>query len=127
MIESYDDIKLMLKRVAMIVVAITAAISLTATLIGEYRLALAIIITAPAGYIALYFLAGDLRHTILEGGSIIFGVRFIFRLACFAILLYLVLVKFKLSVVGSLVGLSMSVFVMTAVVLANLLRDMKEN
>jgi hypothetical protein len=44
--------------------------------------------------------------------------KFIFRLACFAILLYLVLVKFHLSPWGAVVGLTMPVFIMAAVVLA---------
>jgi hypothetical protein len=120
-----NNIDLILRRVAIVVAALTVGVCAVSAVLGYYKFALAVLITSPAGFAALFFLAVDVRRIMLEGRAGFFLFRFIFRLACFAILLYLVLVKFKLSAFGSVVGLSLAIFSMIVVLLTMSIRSNK--
>ena len=108
-------------------VAFTAAalISAAAYLAAHPSLPPALFAAMTAGIVALYFLAKDVEKIVSEGVKKNFQLRFIFRLACFAILLYLLLVRFKLNPLGVVIGLPLPTLSMAAVLLYTTLRKQR--
>jgi hypothetical protein len=90
---------------------------------GGSHFVLALVCTTPAGLVALYSLAKKLS-ALFSGVHTFLALGFIFRLACFAILLYLVLVRFQLSPIGAITGLMLPILAF-ALVLLYMLRARK--
>jgi len=99
------------------VTAVTAAviISLAMYFAGYYVFLPALFGAVCVGGAGLYLLAKDIERIVFSEKRIFFHVKFFFRLACFAILLYLLLVRFKLNPLGVVTGLALPTLCMAMV------------
>ena len=96
--------------------AITAAfLGLGVMFASGWKNAIALLINVPFGYAALLFLAKDVEKIFLEHQGKFFILKFIFRLACFAILLYLMLVLFRFNPLIVITGLMLPLLMMMVV------------
>jgi hypothetical protein len=95
--------------------AVATAVSLAVSLFGYPSLTAAIFSAMLVGGSALFFLAKDIEKIFCGKGNKFFQIKYIFRLACFAVLLYLLLVRFRLNPFGVVAGLMLPMFCMAAV------------
>ena len=113
------DLSIRKLLIATVVAALLSAsvVSLIAFFAGYPSFPPALFAAVIIGSVALYLLAKDVEMLLQKKGSIFFAARLIFRLACFAILLYLLLVKFRLNLLGVIVGLTLPTVCMSVVLL----------
>lgn len=114
-------------EVAVLCLLTAAAGALIAYIAGYVDFAVATAVTAPIGLIGLGLLAKDVYDVFKDGyvGKIV--LKFIFRLACFAVLLYVLLVRIKLNPLGAALGITLPLFCMMAVVLHHARKEGRES
>ena len=121
------NIPLLFRQLAVYTAVVAAFLGLAVLFASGWRDALSLIINVPFGYFALLFLARDVQKIFLEQQGKFFILKFIFRLACFAVLLYVLLVRIKLNPLGVALGITLPVFAMMAVVFAQALKMSNNN
>ncbi len=119
------DIKRHMAVTAVFSLLVAAVVSLAVYIAGYPSFPPALFAAAIIGIVSLFFLAKDVERFLSEGKEIFFQARFIFRLACFAILLYLLLVRFKLNPLGVVAGLTLPTLCMAAVLFYAALREQR--
>ena len=113
------NLSLFLQRLAILTLLIAAIIGGVLFFTLGPHIALSLIINVPFGYLGLFFLAKDVQNIFLGLNHSIPTFRFIFRLACFAFLLYLMLVQLRLNPIAVVAGLMLPLFAMLILVFIN--------
>ncbi|MDR2869642.1 MAG: ATP synthase subunit I [Deferribacteraceae bacterium] len=105
-----------LKQSALLTAILALTIALVAFLAGQAQFSLSLLVNAAFGLVALLLLVNDIRNAFQTQALRAMQFKFIFRLACFAILIYFVLVRLHMNPFGVALGLTLPVFAMMAVI-----------
>lgn len=106
------NINSILKQSAVCTAVLAALIALVAFVAGYGRFGISLLANALLGFIALLLLVNDIRNAFQMWALRAIQFKFIFRLACFAILIYLMLVRLNMNPFGVAFGLTLPVFVL---------------
>ncbi|GAB7140508.1 hypothetical protein RsTz2092_04570 [Deferribacterales bacterium RsTz2092] len=105
-------------------IAMSSIVTIVATVIiyivAGNRQAISLLISAPFGIGALALSARHITRAVEENRLKVFLLHYVFRLACFSILLYVLLVVLHLGPLACALGLTLPVFVMMIMMLLDL-------
>jgi hypothetical protein len=113
MAEPYDAYSI-LKQAIILTAVVAVLVAAVAFLLGYGYFALSFLLNASCGILSMLLLVRDVQAAIY-GNAKINQMKFIFRLACFAILLYLVLVRLQMNPFAVVFGLMLPIFAMLVV------------
>ena len=109
------NINSILKQSCILAVTASLLLALIFFVAGYSGFSLSLLVNIPIGIVALIFLVKDVQNAFQMQTLKIIQLKFIFRLACFAILLYLILVRLKLNPFGAALGFTLPIFSAMAV------------
>ncbi len=113
------NLSLFLQKLAILTLLITAVTGAVIFFIFSPHTALSLIINVPFGYLGLFLLAKDVQKIFLGLNHNFSILRFIFRLACFAFLLYLMLVLLHLNPIAVIAGLMLPLIALIMLLFVN--------